>query len=257
MSILVMRPFPDNETTAAALRSAGHSVLLSPALRFEPVPFRDEPDESDARPYDAIVATSANALRGIEGQPVLERLRGTKLFAVGNATAQMARSAGFRDVESAAGDAVALIALVEKRLRGKGRICYLAGADVSRDLGADLGARGYRMTTLTTYRMIPLPHFSEAVEAAFAAGEVEAVLHYSRRSARTFVGAVQAAGLEISALALPQFCISDVVGAVLRDAGAARVYVAASPDEPAMFEALYRAVARKQPSRRKAKSDRI
>lgn len=254
MSILVMRPFPDNEATAAALRDVGYSVLLSPALRFEPVPLREEPD---ALPYDAILATSANALRGIEGKPILERLCETKLFAVGDATAQIARNAGFRDVESAAGDAVALIALVEARMRGKGRICYLAGADVSRDLGADLGAQGYSVTTLTTYRMIPLPHFSEAVEAAFAAGEVEAVLHYSRRSARAFVAAVQAAGLEISALALPQFCISNVVGTVLQEAGAARVRVAAAPDEPAMFEALQRAIAPKRPSRPKTKSGKV
>lgn len=247
MAILVMRPFPDNEATATALRGAGYGVLLSPALRFEPVAVRDEPDTH----YDAVIVTSANALRGIEGQPLLARLRGTKVFAVGDATAQAARAFGFTDVESASGDAIALCELVEKRLRGAGRICYLAGADLSRDLGTDLGTRGYNVTTLTTYRMTPLVHFSEAVEAAFAAGGVEAVLHYSRRSAQSFVGAVKAAGLEISALALPQCCISDVVAAVLREAGASRVLAAASPDENAIFETLYRAIPVK---RRAAKS---
>jgi uroporphyrinogen-III synthase len=238
MAILVMRPFPDNEATATALRGAGYGVLLSPALRFEPVSVPEDPDAH----YDAVIVTSANALRGIEGQKLLARLSGTKVFAVGDATAQAARAFGFKDVESASGDAIALCELVEKRLRGAGRICYLAGADLSRDMGTDLGTRGYSVTTLTTYRMTPLPHFSEAVEAAFAAGEVEAALHYSRRSARSFVGAVQAAGLEISALALPQCCISNTVAAVLREAGASRVLVAASPDENAIFEVLHRAI---------------
>src|SRR3569623_95307 len=250
MAILVTRPFPDNEATATALRGVGYGVLLSPALRFEPVAVRDAPDAH----YDAIIVTSANALRGIEGQPLLERLRGMKVFAVGDATAQAARGFGFRDVESASGDAGALCKLVEMRLLGSGQICYLAGADLSRDLGTDLGARGYIVTTLTTYRMAPLPHFSEAVEAAFAAGEVEAALHYSRRSARSFVDAVQAGGLEISALALPQCCILVVVAAVLRDAGAARVLVAASPDENAIFEVLHRAIPLKQ---RASKSGRV
>jgi len=238
MAILVMRPFPDNEATASALRGAGYGVLLSPSLRFEPVSVRDTPDTH----YDAVIVTSANALRGIEGQPLLERLRGVQVFAVGDATAQAARASGFGHVESASGDAVALCRLVEKRLRGAGRICYLAGADLSRDLGTDLGAHGYQVTTLTTYRMTPLPHFSEAVEAAFAAGDIEAVLHYSRRSARAFVGAVQAAGLEISALALPQCCISEAVATVLRDAGASRVLAATSPDESGVFEVLQRAI---------------
>lgn len=250
MAILVMRPFPDNEATASVLRAAGYGVLLSPALRFEPVAVRDKLDAH----YNAVIVTSANALRGIEGQALPERLRDTKVFAVGDATAQAARAFGFADVESASGDAVALCELVEKRLRGSGQICYLAGADLSRDLGTDLNARGYHVTTLTTYRMIPLPRFSESVEAAFAAGDVEAILHYSRRSARSFVGAVQAAGLEISALALPQCCISDVVAAVLRDAGASRVLAASSPDESGIFEVLHRAIPLE---RRRAKSDSV
>ena len=77
---------------------------------------------------------------------------------------------------------------------------------------------------------------------AFAAHGVEAVLHYSRRSARAFLEAARAAGVEISALAIPQCCISDAVAAVVRDAGAAQVLVAAAPDENALFETLDRAL---------------
>ncbi|MEP6836611.1 MAG: uroporphyrinogen-III synthase, partial [Bradyrhizobium sp.] len=46
----------------------------------------------------------------------------------------------------------------------------------------------------------------------------------------------------ISALALPQCCISSAVAAVLRDAGATQVTAAASTDENALFEALGRAL---------------
>ena len=38
MRLLVTRPEPDNERTAAALREKGHDVLLAPMLRIEPVP---------------------------------------------------------------------------------------------------------------------------------------------------------------------------------------------------------------------------
>jgi uroporphyrinogen-III synthase len=77
---------------------------------------------------------------------------------------------------------------------------------------------------------------------AFAANQVEAVLHYSQRSARAFLDAARAAGVEISALAIPQCCISAEVASVVRDAGATQVMVAASPDENALFEALDRAL---------------
>ena len=73
---------------------------------------------------------------------------------------------------------------------------------------------------------------------ATAASQVEAVLHYSARSARAFLDAVRSAGVEISALAVPQCCISATVAAILREAGAARVTVASSPDENALLNAL-------------------
>ena len=44
MAVLVTRPEPDNEATAAALRAKGLEVLLSPVLRFEAVAFEIDPD---------------------------------------------------------------------------------------------------------------------------------------------------------------------------------------------------------------------
>jgi uroporphyrinogen-III synthase len=77
---------------------------------------------------------------------------------------------------------------------------------------------------------------------AFAAHRIEAVLHYSRRSARAFLQAARAGGVEISALAIPQCCISAQVATVVRDGGATQVLVAATPDENALLEALDRAL---------------
>ena len=96
--------------------------------------------------------------------------------------------------------------------------------------------------TVTAYRMATIGELPVEVGAALAAGAIEAVLHYSARSARAFVAAVQAAGVEITALALPQCCISEAVASVLRDDGATQVAVAHAPDEDAMLAALARAL---------------
>jgi len=77
---------------------------------------------------------------------------------------------------------------------------------------------------------------------AFVANQIEAVLHYSGRSARAFLESIRAAGVEISALSIPQYCISAGVASVVRDAGATQVVVAASPDENALFALLDRAL---------------
>ena len=236
MAVLVTRPHPDDEATAASLRARGFEVLLAPMLRFEPVAFHDD---ADAR-YGAVIVTSANAVRGLIPHLTGSRLLKLPLFAVGEHTASAARHAGFEKVIPANGDASRLRDLVlasakAKELKKASPLLYLAGADLARDLAGELGERGFTVVTQTTYRMSPVSGLPRETCDAFAASQVEAVLHYSRRSAR-------AAGVEISALAIPQCCISDGVASVVRDAGATQVMVAATPDENALFGALDRAL---------------
>jgi uroporphyrinogen-III synthase len=243
LAVLVTRPQPDDEATAAGLRAKGRDVLRAPMLRFEPVAFNDD---ADAR-YGAVIVTSANALRGIEAHLAGHRLLKLPLFAVGEHTAAAARRIGFVNVIPANGDATSLretvlAAVKAKTLKKSSTLLYLAGADLARDLAGELGERGFTVVTHTTYRMIPSASLPRDVCDAFAANGIEAVLHYSRRSARAFLDAARAAGVEISALAIPQCCISDAVAAILRDAGASHVIVARSPDENAVFEALDRAL---------------
>ena len=243
MAVLVTRPHPDDEATAAALRDRGFDVLRAPMLRFEPVPFHDD---ADAR-YGAVIVTSANALRAIAAQLVDSRLLKLPLFAVGEHTASAARGAGFGQVITAGGNAAALRDLVlaavkSKQLKKATTLLYLAGADLARDLAGELGEKGFTVVTHTTYRMAPASSLPREICDAFVANQVEAVLHYSRRSARAFLEAARSGGVEISALALPQCCISNAVAAILRDAGAPQVTSAASADENALFEALGRAL---------------
>jgi len=239
VAVLVTRPHPDNETTLASLRARGFDALAAPMLRFEPLPFHDD----DGTHYDAVMLTSANALRAIDLTG--SRLLRLPLFAVGAHTADAARAAGFGEVLMAKGDAIALRDLVLARvdagaLAKAARLLYLAGADLSRDLAGELGQKGLTVVTRTTYRMAPVASFPREVTEAFLANRITAVLHYSRRSALAFLDAVRARGLEISALALPQCCISAAVASVLRDAGATQVAVAARPGESALLDALDR-----------------
>ena len=243
MAVLVTRPHPDDETTAASLRGKGYEVLLAPMLRFEPVAFHDD---MDAR-YGAVIVTSGNALRGIAHHLKGHRLLELPLFAVGQHTADAARRAGFTHVISASGDAAdlrdrVLASAKARELKKASTLLYLAGADLARDLAGELGESGLRVVTQTTYRMVPVGSLPREVCDAFAANRIEAVLHYSRRSARAFLDAARAGGVEISALSIPQCCISAAMAAALREAGATQVMVAATPDENALFEALERAL---------------
>jgi len=243
MAVLVTRPLPDGATTAADLRAQGFEVVAAPMLRFEPFGF----DAEAETPYGGIIVTSANALRAIEAQLAGSPLLKLPLFAVGERTAAVAHAAGFKKIVSADRDAAALRDLVidaakAKKLKKKSPLLYLAGEEVSRDLAGDLREQGFEVTTHIAYRMVPAKNLPGEVVDGFAAGRIEAVLHYSRRSAQAFIEAARMGGVEISALALPQCCISAQVAEIVREAGATQVTVAVRPDENALFEALKRAL---------------
>ena len=198
-------------------------------------------------------------MRAVESQLAGHRLLGLPLFAVGDRTAAAARRAGFATVISADGNAADLRELVlakisnkakdkakdkakNKKLRTVRPVLYLAGADLSRDLAGELAERGLNVVTWTTYRMAASSVLPRETCDAIAANQVEAVLHYSVRSARAFLDAVRSAGVEISALAVQQCCISATVASILREAGADHVTVASSPDENALLGVLDRAL---------------
>src|SRR4029450_2601584 len=114
--------------------------------------------------------------------------------------------AGFGNVLSADGDAVALRNLVvetakAKKLKKKSPLLYLAREDISRDVAGELREQGFEVVTHIAYRMVPAKNLPSEVVDGFAAGRIEAVLHYSRRSARAFVEAARTGGGEIPGVA--------------------------------------------------------
>jgi uroporphyrinogen-III synthase len=239
VTILVTRPEPDNAATAEALRQRGFDALLAPVLQFEALPIRHDGSTS----YSGLIVTSANALRAIRSHPLSGQWIDLPVYAVGGQTAGAARNIGFANVLSADGDVTALrkliTAAIPKRER-KTPLLYLSGSDISGDIVSGLASDGIAVTTLTVYRMIPVADLGDSAREAFAAQTIEAVLHYSPRSAAAFVAAIRGAGLEIAALALPQVCISEAVARVLRESGAPRLVVAEKPQETAMLDALER-----------------
>ncbi|MEJ2433975.1 MAG: uroporphyrinogen-III synthase [Pseudolabrys sp.] len=128
MRVVVTRPEPQSEQTAAALRARGHDVLLGPLMKVEPI----VADLSG--PWGGVVITSANALAAIAGDSVRDALLALPLFAVGRRSAAVARAAGFTDVTSAGGDVRDLVQLFEN---------YLAGARAAGIAEAALAVRHY------------------------------------------------------------------------------------------------------------------
>lgn len=232
MRILITRPQADAARTAAALRARGHEVVIAPLLDLE---FLSDA-ALGAGPWTALLVTSANAVRAFASHKRRDELRGSKVFTVGDRTAQAMRDCGFADVVSAAGNVNDLAALIAARLQPPARLLYLAGEERSGDLAGLLRSKNFAVDTVLVYRAVTIGALPRAAAAALARG-LDGVFHFSRRSAEAYLDAARHSGLLQDALGKPvHYCLSGRIAEPLRDAGAANVRIAARPDEAALIE---------------------
>jgi uroporphyrinogen-III synthase len=228
--LLLTRPEPDAQRTAAALRAHGHDVIVAPLLRIAPV--ADAPIGTG--PWAAILITSPNAAHAVAAHARATEWRALPVFAVGRRSADAMAAAGFAEVTSADGNVSDLAQLVTARLQPAARLLYLVGEDRSGDLAGDLRERGFAVEAAVIYRAIAAPSLPPAAAQALAGG-IDGVLHFSRRSAEVFVGAARAAGVLESALRAAHFCLSAPIAEPLAQAGAADIRVAERPNEAVLL----------------------
>jgi uroporphyrinogen-III synthase len=225
MRIVVTCPQDDSTRSAAALRERGHEVLIAPLLKIEVL-------RPDLRPpWGAVIITSANAAAAVAMHPLRAGLIKLPVYAVGRRSADAARTAGFADVTAAGGEVDDLVRLIaERRADAEAPLLYLAGEDRAGDLIGDLAVHGISVELAVVYRAVTTP-FPPDLIAALKAGAVDAVLHYSRRSADSYLEGAKKADIAAQALGVRHFCLSAPIAAALITAGAQYVAVASRPDE--------------------------
>jgi uroporphyrinogen-III synthase len=232
--LLLTRPEPDAERTAAALRRHGHTVVVAPLMRIEVI----ADAEIGAGPWAAILVTSANAAHAIAAHRAKEALESVPVFAVGDRSAQAMREVGFADVSSGDGGVGDLARLVGARMTPGSSLLYLAGAERAGDLAAKLATRRFAVQTAVVYRAVAVHDLPPAAAAALGR-DLEGVLHYSRRTAEAYVNAARRIGMLGSALKPAQFCLSAQIAEPLAQAGAETIHVAPRPVEAALIELLH------------------
>jgi uroporphyrinogen-III synthase len=228
--LLLTRPEPDAQRTAATLRAQGHTVHSAPLLRIEPLTEATIED----RPWAAILITSANAAHAAAAHARLTQLRALPVFTVGQRTAQAANAAGFADVTSAEGNVGDLARFAAARMQPPGPLLYLAGEDRAGDLAGDLRTHGFSVAMTVVYRTVAADSLPAAAADVLTQG-IDGVLHFSRRSAQAYVATARAADLLVNALKPIHFCLSAQVAAPLKQAGAAGIRVAEQPTEAALI----------------------
>jgi uroporphyrinogen-III synthase len=136
-AIAVLRPEPGNRATAAAIEARGRTAIRMPLFDVRPLVW----EVPDAAAFDALILTSANALRhGGAGLAALHRL---PVYAVGKATAEAALCSGFEVRLVGEGDAASLIA--SAKAAGVRQALHLAGRERT------INAGGIVASVIATY----------------------------------------------------------------------------------------------------------
>lgn len=135
--VVVLRPEPGNSATVKRLATAGLTTIALPLFEVCPV---DWALPEIAR-YDALFLTSANTVRF--GGAQLAELRALPVLAVGEATAEAARQAGF--AVEAVGEGGVKVLLDTAEAGRFQRLLYLGGRDRMVEPG------GAVMTAITVY----------------------------------------------------------------------------------------------------------
>ena len=218
--VWVTRAEPGAARTADRLTALGFTPITAPLLTLAPLPGALDPAPAPA----AVAALALTSPNGVEAfAPLIPRFRRHPVFAVGDATAEAARAAGFADVRSASGDIHALARLIAAEAP-PGPLLAPGAREPAGDLPALLPDRPVHR----------LPVYAAFETHAPAPEPFDAVMLHSPRAARALASDLPRAASS-GRIAI---CISDAAAIPLRPFDFTQIRIAATPDEPAMLSAL-------------------
>lgn len=250
MRVLVTRPEPGGKRTAERLAGLGHDPVRMPL--FESVVTATPDDLPPVGEISGLIATSARAFAmfgqgGVSGTG----FAGLPVYAVGPATAQSARDAGFLRVEEAGGTAQALsesLIVPGKQVPGAGlaggqetrtgALVYLAGVPRTPVIETALKSRDCHFRTIDCYEMARISYSTDILKTDFLSPPPDVVLLYSANAARRFSALVDAANLASSLDSTRFLCLSPAIAGQLPRIWQDRSIVARRPDEDSLLASL-------------------
>lgn len=229
--VWVTRAQPGADATATRLRALGHQPLVAPLIEVRPT---GEP----APDLDGVGALAFSSANGVATFVALTPERGRLVYAVGRATAEAARKAGFTELRAGEGDILALARLIiADRARPPGVIVHICPSDPAGDLVGELGAAGVSAQRANLYETVAVDAAPPAVGIQLGAGALDVVLIHSPKASRTLV---RLAKDDSRLFALKAVCLSEACAAPLRAAGFPSPQAAPFPQEEALLSLVPR-----------------
>lgn len=240
--VVITRTRPDADALAQRLTDLGYEPLLEPMLR---VSATHAATVHDPMCVEALVVTSAQALRHLNTLVREVAFRHKPLYAVGPKTASLAIELGWDNVHDGGGDVRALGTFLKSRseITPSSRLLHICGRDIARDTREILNDVPGNVLDWVVYETEPSEEFSPDFIEAMRTGRVKAALFYSARAASVFADHVRAYSAKNSPDnshfgAIKFLCLSKAVVESLSNIPSNGTYAATSPDEDALVALL-------------------
>jgi uroporphyrinogen-III synthase len=211
--LVILRPEPGASATLDRARALGLDAIAMPLFAIHPLDWTP-PDRNE---FDAVLATSANAF--VHGGAGLDGFRDLPLYAVGGATAEAAKDAGFADVRAGSGNVDDLLNSLPPGIR----LFHPCGRD-RRDLSS--ARQAITPVPIYTAEEAPMPEGFAGI-----AGAVVAV--HSPRAGERLADLADAAEIDRSTVRIA--AISEAAVSAT-GTGWAEVKSAAEPNDAALLE---------------------
>ena len=228
LTVWITRAEPAASETAERVAAHGHTPIVQPLLTLERLP-HPQMDLHDVR---ALAFTSANGVRAFAAASPERTFR---VFAVGAATAEAAKAAGFRSVLSGDGDVAALAARIAARsLEMRGGVVLSPGpVEPAGDLVGALQKAGIEARAVALYDTVPAP-----IDPAFLTGlsKIDIALLHSPKASRALAKILR----KHPAPQLRALCLSKAVARPLARIELADVASSPIPVEAALLNLLDR-----------------
>ena len=220
MNILITRPLIDSEDLMGKLFSLGHKIIHIPTLKISP----SKTESVDLNEYDAIIFTSANAIRNLT---VINEEKSKLCFCVGSITEKIARQSGYHNTISAGGTVNALKNLIinSDQINEKSKIAYFCGDNVAYDLDLELKKEGLKIRKIINYTSEKITDLNDQNKKIITSHSPDIIFVYSLRSGESFIEITRNHSLYPLMTGSKVMCISDKIASLFKSDGWKKVEV--------------------------------
>ena len=211
MHILFTRSLEDSKDLILRFNELGHKVSYMPVIEIEKV----DHDLINFNDFKGLIFTSANSLKFINSKEVDKNIF---CFCVGSATEKKALSLGFQNVISAEGNVRNLKEIILRNFNSNvGKILYLSGELISKDLDKELNLLGYDIKRIINYTAKPIREIDQKFLENLKSSVPDILYVYSQNSALSLLNLINKYNLNDVWMNTNLMCMSEKISSVLNN----------------------------------------